>query len=184
MANQSYRFTPIDYEIETEPLIGPSLALFVEAFKGDRFSFQLDLGYVVKGSSTTTQSISVNNLDNDRITIHEGDASVSKFTYMTVVPLVRYRFGLERLTPYVLLGPRIDFLLKYESDSEYPLEDQNGTILGLTFGAGLEFNFQNLGLFAELQYLPDLSPVTNEAPLLINNNMLSLTLGVRWIVSE
>jgi opacity protein-like surface antigen len=184
LANQSYRFTPIDYEIETEPLTGAVVTLFVEAFKGDRFSFQLEVGYAVKGSSTTLQSVSVNHLDNDRITVHEGDASVSKFTYLTMAPLARYRFGLERLTPYILLGPRVDFLLKYESESDYPLEDQNGTILGLTCGAGLEFNLQNMGLFAELQYLPDLSPVTNEAPLLINNNMLSLTLGVRWIVSE
>ena len=184
LANQSYRFTPIDYEFETEPLTGAVVTLFVETFKGDRFSFQLDVGYAVKGSSTTIQLVSVNHLDNDRITVNEGDASVSKFTYLTVVPMARYRFGLEELTPYFLLGPRVDFLLKYKSESEYPLEDQNGTILGLTCGAGLEFNLQNLGLFAELQYLPDLSPVTNEAPLLINNNMLSITLGVRWIASE
>lgn len=184
LANQSYRITPIDYEIETSAVPGPALTLFVETFKGKHFSFQLDFGYVVKGSSTTTQSVSVNHLDNDGITVNEGAASASKFNYLTIVPLARYRFDLERITPYFLLGPRIDMLLKYTTESKYPLPEQKGTIFGLSLGAGLEYPLQNIGLFLELQYLPDLSPVSNEEPLLINNNMLSLTLGVRWIASE
>jgi len=36
----------------------------------------------------------------------------------------------------------------------------------------------------ELQYQPDLSPLSMQETLLINNNILSLTLGIRWIVSE
>ena len=160
------------------------MTLFVEAFKGKHFSFQVDVGYVVKRSSTTTQSVTVNHLENDRITVNEGEASISKFSYLSVVPMARYRFNLERLSPYFLLGPRVDFQLKYETESQYPLELEYGTILGLTLGAGLEYSLQNLGLFVELQFLPDLSPVSNKEPLLVNNNMLSLTLGIRWIASE
>ncbi len=98
--------------------------------------------------------------------------------------MARYRLGQGSLVPYFILGPRIDILLKYSSGSEYPLVDQNSLILGLTCGAGFEFRLQRLGLSAELQYLPDLSPLTNEKPLLINNNMISFTLGIRWFVSE
>jgi hypothetical protein len=87
------------------------------------------------------------------------------------------------LCPYLLLGPRVDLLLRYSTESVYPLEQQNQFIVGLSAGAGLEYKLQNLGLFAELQYLPDLSPVTHEEPLLIKNHMLSLCLGIRWIVS-
>jgi opacity protein-like surface antigen len=184
LANQSYKIKSIDYELDTKAVMGPSLALFVEAFKGSHFSFQVDVGYVVKGSSTTTQSVTVNHLDNDRIVVNEGEAASSKFAYLSVVPMARYRWDLESLTPYLLLGPRVDFLLNYKTESEYELHTQNLTLLGLTCGAGLEFKLQKLGLFAELQFLPDLSPVSNEEPLLINNNMLSLTLGIRWIASE
>lgn len=184
LANQSYRITPIDYKLETEAVIGPALSLFVETFKGSHFSFQLDVGYVVKGSSTTTESVTVNHLDNDRIVVNEGEPASSKFAYLTVVPMVRYRWDLESLTPYLLLGPRIDFLLNYTTESEYPLPDQKGTIFGLSCGAGLEYHLQNLGLFVELQYQPDLSPLSMQETLLINNNILSLTLGIRWIVSE
>ena len=48
----------------------------------------------------------------------------------------------------ILLGPRVDILLKYETDSEYPLDEQNSVIPGLTIGAGLEYGLANLGVFA------------------------------------
>lgn len=184
LANQSYKITSIDYKLDTDPVIGPALALFVETFKGQSFSLQVDVGYVVKGSSTTTQSVTVDHLDNDRIIVNEGEAVSSKFAYLTISPMARYRWDLENLTPYLLLGPRVDFLLNYKSESEHELSTQNLTLLGLSCGAGLEFKLQKLGAFAELQFQPDLSPVSNEEPLLINNNILFLTLGIRWIASE
>lgn len=80
-----------------------------------------------------------------------------------------------------MLGPRLDFLLKYESGSDYPLEEQNTFILGLTGGVGVEFRLDKLGVFTEIIYQPDISPVTGKDPLLINNNILSITLGVRYL---
>jgi opacity protein-like surface antigen len=181
LANQSYRITTLNYELETNPVPGAVIGLFAESFKGRRFSFQFDVAYASKGHCTTTQSVTVNHLDNDRITVNKGKAAKSRFHYLSLVPLARYRFDLERMTPYFILGPRVDFLLNYGTESEYPLESQNHTLVGLTAGGGLEFHVGDLGFFAELQYLPDLSPVSNTEPLLINNNMLSLSLGIRWI---
>ena len=183
VANQTYTFTPIDYTIDTEPVFGPSFSLFVEAFKADHFSFQLDLGYALKGSITSTESVTVNHLDNDRIVVSEGKTATSTFNYLSLSPLARYRFGQGSFVPYFLLGPRMDILLKYSSDSDYPLNDQNAVILGLTIGAGLEYRLKGLGLFTELQYQGDLYPVTGKDPLLINNHMISLSLGLRWIAS-
>ena len=184
LANQSYRLTPIDYSLETEPIVGPAISLFVEAFRGSHFSFQVDLSYAVKGSSTKVQSITVNHLDNDQITVTEGEESTSTFKYLSIAPMARYRMGQGSLLPYFLLGPRLDMLLDYTTDSEYPLDNQNGTILGLTLGAGLEYKLEKVGLFTELQFQPDLSPLTSEEPLHINNNIISFTLGLRWLVSE
>ena len=184
MANQSYKFSPIDYTIESEAIVGPSFAIFVETFRGDRFSFQVDVSYALKGSSSATQWVRVNHLDNNRITVNEGEMTTSTFKYLSLSPMVRYRMGQGSAILYFLLGPRLDMLLDYRSESEYPLIRQKRTILGLTVGVGLEYKLRRIGLFAELQSLPDLSPVTNEEPLLINNNMISLTLGIRRADSE
>lgn len=183
VANQSWKYTNLDFVMDTEPDGGLAVAFFVEAFKGEHFSFQLDLAYLEKGSTTTTESITINHLENNRLEVSEGLVKTSDFSYISISPLARYRFDLEHLVPYFLLGPRLDFLVNYVTDSEYPLEDQNGTILGLTLGTGLEYRLRQFNLVAEIQFQPDLSPVTNEDPLLINNNALSFTIGFRRIVS-
>jgi hypothetical protein len=144
----------------------------------------VDLSYFVKGSKTSTQSVTVDHLDFDRIIVNEGETSTSTFSYFSIAPMAMYRLGQGSLQPYFLLGPRVDILLKYETDSEYPLDEQNRVIPGLTFGTGLEYKLNNLGLFAELQYQGDFFPVTGQDPLLVNNHMISFTLGVRRLVSE
>jgi hypothetical protein len=184
VADQTYKFESIDYKLETEPVLGPAFSLFMEAFRGNHFSMQLDLSYFLKGSKTSTESITVDHINNDRIIINEGELSTSKFSYLSFAPMARYRLGKGSFQPYFLLGPRVDILLKYESDSEYPLEEQNSVIPGLTFGAGLEYGLNKLGLFAELQYQGDIIPVTGQDPLLVNNHFLSLTLGIRWLASD
>jgi hypothetical protein len=184
LANQSYRITPIEYTLETEPVWGPAVSVFAEAFRGDHFSFQGELSYALKGSSSGTASVTVDHLDQDRIIVNQGEVTKSTFNYLSFAPLARYRVGQGSLVPYFLLGPRIDILLKYQTDSEYPLTEQNRFVLGLASGAGLEFRFQRVGIFTELQYLPDLSPVTGKDPLLVNNNMIMLTLGIRYLSSD
>jgi len=184
VADQSYVFTAIDFEMETEPVVGPVFSLFLEAFKGDHFSFQLDLSYLLKGSKTSTQSITVDHNNHDQIIVNKGEQSTSTFSYFSIASMVRYRLGQGKVHPYFLLGPRVDFLLKYKTDSEYPLDDQNSVIPGLTLGTGLEYQLEKLFLFTELQYQGDFIPVTGQDPLLINNHLLSITLGIRWIVSE
>jgi hypothetical protein len=179
LANQSYRFTPIDYTMETDPVTGPAVAVFMENFRKQHLSLQVDLGFAAKGSKTTTRSVTVNHLDNDRIIVNEGDLSVSRFYYLSLCPAVRYRIDRERLVPYAVLGPRLDLLLKYKTDSDYPLEEQKRIIVGLSGGVGLEFNLSGMGVFIEAQFQPDLSPVTGKDPLHVNNNILLFTVGVR-----
>jgi hypothetical protein len=184
VADQTYKINPIDYKVETEAIFGPTLSFFLEAFRGDHFSIQADLSYFLKGSKTSITSVSVDHVHDDQITVNEGELSSSRFSYLSLAPMARYRLGKGPMQPYFLLGPRVDFLLKYASESEYPLEEQNNLIPGLTMGAGLEYRLNNLGIFAELQFQGDIMPVTGQDPLLVNNHLLSLTLGIRWLASD
>jgi len=181
LSNQSYKFTPIDYSMETDIILGPALSLFLETFRGEHVSFQADLSFVYRGSSTTTQSVTVNHLDQDRIIVNEGDLTTSRFRCLSLAPMLRARNDFDRLSPYALVGPKVDMILDYDTDSEYPLEEMNSLVLGLVVGVGAEFSVGGKGLFAEVQFQPDLSPVTNREPLLVNNNSLVFTLGIRWI---
>ena len=180
LANQSFRYTPIDYTLETDLLTGVNSLIFLELFRSEHVSMQMDLGYVGKGSRTSTTSVTVNHLENDRITVNEGEEVASTFHYFSLSPLARFRAQKGALTPYLLLGPRLDLLLGYQTDSPYPLGDQSELLVGLTGGLGFEYSVGRAGLFAEFQYQPDLSPVTNQEPLLVNNNALLATVGIRF----
>ena len=184
LSNQSYRISSIDYRIETDPITGPSLAFFAEAFYGDHLSLQTDFAFACRGSSTTTQSITVNHLNSDQVIVNEGEKTSSRFRYLAISPMLRARTNNGGIEAYALAGPRLDLLLYYSSDSEYPLEEQNHVIVGLTLGIGVEFPLKQNMLFAEIQFQPDLSPLTSKEPLLINNNSLLLTVGYRWNRSE
>jgi len=181
LAIQRHHFTPIDYSMETEPIVGPTAGIFMELFRKKRFSFQLDLAYVPKGSKTTTESITVNHLENDRVVENQGDLTISNFNYMVASPMVRFRFGKNKISPYLMLGPRFDYLLNYKTDSDHPLEEQNSFLLGINFSAGVEYSLGNLGFFGEVQYQADLQPVTGQDPLLINNFALLFNLGIRYL---
>lgn len=181
LANQSHLIDVIDHTLETGPVAGPAVTFFSEFFRGKHLGLQADLSYLARGSKSSVESVTVNHLDNDRITVNEGDEKISRFHYLSLSPLAYYRFGGGRVTPYLLLGPRFDLLIKYETESEYPLEDQNDLILGLSGGAGVEFSVGKMGVLAELQFQPDLSPVTNRDPLLINNNSLVFCVGIRYL---
>ncbi len=179
IANQSFRFTPIDQELPTDVLIGPGAFFFVEAFKGQHFSLQVDLGVMFKGCKSTAQSITINHLDNDQIVVNEGPEFTSAHQYFTFSPMARYQWDYSKISLYTMLGPRLDVLLNYASSSLYPLDEQKDKILGLTGAFGLEYRWKKLQLFTEIQYQPDLSPVTNVEPLLVNNNVLFVCIGVR-----
>lgn len=180
IANQSFRFTPIDQELPTDVLVGPGALVFVEMFKGKRFSFQMDLGVMFKGCKSTAESITVNHLDNDRIVVNEGPLVTSAFQYFTLSPMVRFQKDYGKISVYTLLGPRLDVLLNYASDSPYPLEEQWDKILGLSGAFGTEYLLEKIALFVELQYQPDLSPVANNEPLLVNNEALLVSIGVTF----
>ena len=38
LSNQSYQISPINYTLDTEPILSPSLVFFAEAFQGDHFT--------------------------------------------------------------------------------------------------------------------------------------------------
>lgn len=180
VSNQSYRFTAIPYDLPTTAILSPSLAFFAEAFQGNHFTLQTDFAFACRGSSTTAQSLTVDHENANQVIVNEGDKVTSRHRYLAISPMLRGRTNNGGVDAYALLGPRLDFLLYYSSDSDYPLEDQNTVILGLTMGLGIEFPMRANLFLVEILFQPDLSPVTNEDPLLINNNSLLLTVGYRW----
>jgi len=182
ISNQKVVFTlpEGDYRMETGSIAGPAASFFVELARGERWGIRLDAGYIPMGSSTTTESITVYHLENNRIVENKGDLTRSIFHYLSLSPAVKYRPLPGRLSPYLLAGPRFDVLLDYNNGTDYPLDDQNKLIPGVSAGGGVEFMPGRLGLFLEGLYLVGALPVTRTDPIHIRNRGGFLTIGLHF----
>lgn len=180
LANQAYRFTPIDFRMSTDPLAGLDLAFLFETPEREHFNFRLDLEYAMKGSLTNVESVSVNHLEGDRIEENLGDRSVSRYQYLSVSPLARFRIEKDQKVLYLVFGPRLDMQLSYTTSSNYPLETQEPYILGMTSGAGAEWKMERISVFGEVLYEPDLSPVNAVEPLWVTNTAVILNAGIKF----
>jgi hypothetical protein len=135
--------------------------------------------YAVKGSKSSSGIITVNHTDNDNIVVTESELALSKFRYLTFSPMARYRLEKGKMGIFGLLGPRMDILLAYDTDSEYPLIEQNNYLFGLTGALGIEIGFPLISVFSEVQFMPDLSPVSNFGTLFVKNNTFLVDIGIR-----
>ena len=175
-----FKLSENDYQIETDPVIGPTVSFFLKYSRGKKWGIQLDAGYISKGSSTSTESITVLHLENNRIVENIGSQTTSNFRYVSVATVFQYRILNRSLTPFLVVGPRLDILVDYKTDSDYPLEDQHTIIPGLSIGGGVEYFPGRMGIFLEMLYQGDIIPVFGTEPMLINNHTGLCNIGLRY----
>jgi len=182
LSNQRVVFTLPggNYRMETGSIAGPAASFFLEFTRGEHWDIRLEAGYLPMGSSTTTGSITVYHLEDNRVVENKGDLTRSSFQYFSLSPALKYKPLPGRLSPYLLAGPRLDVLLGYNNGTGYPLDDQNKLIPGVSAGGGVEFMPGRFGLFLEGLYLAGALPVTGKDPIHIRNYGGLFTIGLRY----
>ncbi len=114
--------------------------------------------------------------------------------YLSLDIPLKVKLKNDQFFPYLLVGPRVDFLLGY-SQSQKPV-DQGYRLLewyqsdyeqlhrlnmGLVTTIGVEKSFTSqLNAFLEFEYNPDLLAASNEPPLRIRNTLFAINTGIRW----
>jgi opacity protein-like surface antigen len=186
IASQNWDYSPESITMNTDSRNGFYCAASLEFLKSKYFSLTTDLGYCVKGSSEEIEFTS-----ND---LPEGDGNHktydTKFNYVTLSPMLKARYETENLIPYALVGLRMDYQLSYKSDFDYQLfeNDFNKTIWGANFGAGLEYNIKQFGIFVEGQYQYDFTKVlditSGNAGLEVKNEAIVVCIGLKYNLSK
>lgn len=66
------------------------------------------------------------------------------FDYLTFDTKLKIKYDIKNLTPYLIVGPRIDYLIRFNSYfEEYDrLKMMNKTNYGLRYGFGLQYSFE------------------------------------------
>ncbi len=139
----------IDYKDKTYSKYSFSTSFSIELFNTKYFSLKSFIGYDQKGSNDLYFSFTVVDPNNGGITSHDSLVEVKrKSDYLHVNVLGKFKILPDRkLIPYVLLGPRIDYLLKRTVEEtwlgadEYDITDKTTKYLfGISSGIGIEIN--------------------------------------------
>jgi opacity protein-like surface antigen len=101
--------------------------------------------------------------------------------YLSIPILAKLRLPLVNLVPYILVGPRFDFLVHRSGDGlNAVVNDFDNMDYGLTVGAGFELNsVLPFGLLAEFRYNPNSYDSYNSPSQRVRNRSLDFLVGIR-----
>ena len=163
---------------------GFHIGVFSEWFDYHNLSLQASMTIEQKG---VTMQVS------ERAVFLPGGASQdfgSTLSYYLSFPiLVKYTFGSQGLSPYLMAGPRIDVFLGYVKNEDHfawGIEDEwDQVVFGLSGGVGLIHRFGRQAVFIEFVYNYDPYPIIEFTNGLtgntqsMTNRSFNISLGVR-----
>lgn len=104
-----------------------------------------------------------------------------RIDYISIPLLAKLRIPLIPITPYILVGPRFDFLILKKADGLDPVVDNFDNMdYGLTVGAGVELDsLLPFGLLAEFRYNPNAYDSYESGSQRVRNRSLDFLVGIR-----
>ncbi len=185
-SNQKYDYKKFDYKPETKYLFGFNGSLYAEFLQNKNFNVILESGFEQRGYTLVTKPT-------DEFGNPLPDMNVYERTnYFTSGLLLKIKAPGSKISPYIILGPKLDVLLGYsikpEDESttlygfDYPVNEFKKINYSLNLGAGIEFNkLLPFKTFVELNYSPPLNTSYNSEWLEVKEHYFNVKLGINFI---
>jgi hypothetical protein len=169
VADQDYDFTQ-DLQYDTETRTGWDVGIFAEWLDLRVLSVLTEVHYIQKGHVT----------ENARYDEFGKPQSINfRFDYLSVPILAKFTLRTQYAMPYLVIGPRFDYLLSYESEISKELYgDFKNVDVGGTIGVGLESRLKPVKFLLEFRYSPDFSNAYKSDFLKVKNNSFEVLLGL------
>lgn len=183
LSSQNWIYNGTDIELKRDYRTGLNFAVNLEWFDNDYFTLITDIGYIQKGFKEEIMMTTPDNPDSGPLKTFD-----TRFDYLFFSPQLKVRKEINRIIPYVFVGPRIDYQLSYNSDFNLAVieNDFEDIIFGLNYGLGIEYMLNGLGLNVEFTNFYDFTDVMNIEPaednpgLKINNNAFTINIGIKY----
>jgi len=165
LAKHKFDYKEPDVTQKKKNRLGFNVEVFAEFFTNDHFTWRTEFEYNKKGS-----------IDKD-----SGDFK-NKLTYLSWNNYLKMRTELFGGTPYLLLGPKLEYLLSQGTSSPTITGNFNKFQLSPDVALGWEFIvFTNVKPFLELHYNPDIGlNAYKDNNLAIKNRAWELRIGIRF----
>jgi hypothetical protein len=150
---------------------------YIEVLNIPYISLLGELHYIQKGFSMTLPVTTISQPDGtgEYITLKP------RVDYLSVPVLAKLRFDLGKVFPYLLAGPRFDFLISKNPDGFQAVIDNFKNIdFGISLGAGFEVPLKFIkSVLAEFRYSPSFTEAYSGSSLTVKNQSFEILIGIR-----
>jgi hypothetical protein len=173
VANQDFDYSE-GLRLDTKSRSGLNLGIFAEWLSLRPLSILTEVHYIQKGH--VDESVQTDEFGTP-IRIFKFD---HRLDYLSIPLLAKVTLRTKHLSPYLVVGPRFDFLLGYKSETfDEVYKDLKDTDVGGTIGLGVESRGQPVKVFLEFRYSPDFTSAYQTEFLKITNSSFEILFGVR-----
>lgn len=184
LSNQKFDYKS-GFDLDLKNITGFNGSVFAEFLNSKTINLYAETGYDRRG-----YILNVIRTDEFGNTIGEYDVkNITNYIFASVG--AKLKFPTKFVTPYILLGPRLDFYLGYNvSSTNYPeffsdnvvLDDFKKIMFDLGAGVGIEFNrLLPYRIFIEANYYPGIITSYSNQYLNVWEHSFNFKLGINFI---
>ena len=105
----------------------------------------------------------------------------NKLQYLSWNNYLKLRYEMYSIIPYVLVGPRLDYMLTQSTTSPAIVSSFSKLNLSAGLGGGVEFiSYSNFKFLVEAFYNPDILPAYVTPDLHVKNKNIELRIGLKY----
>jgi len=146
-------------------VVGFNVAVFGEFFTRDYVRWVTEIQYNQKGSIDNQVEVNYPN----------------QLQYICWNNYAKIRYEMDRIIPYILIGPRLEYNMVQSTTSPVILGKFLPLHVSGAVGGGVEFiNYYNIKFFVEGFYNPDVMPAYVQPELHIFNKDFELRVGLKY----
>ncbi len=174
-ANQKWNYA-YSFEHTYDYKWGLTLGGFIEFLDDDYFSIVVEAQYTQKGMYLSIPVTTETQPDGTGEYITHSPRT----DYLSLPLLLKVRYSIPVVTPYIIIGPRLDVLLSKNGDGfDVVIEKFDATDFGLTIGLGMRFSgLLPNDVLTEFRYNPNLNNSFDNNYLTVRNHSLDFMVGI------
>ena len=166
-SNQKWNFSNPDSKQRNKYLLGFNGSVFAEWLSTDYTSIITELQYNQKGTKES------------------GTSNKNKLIYLCFNNFYRIRYDMDAILPYVLIGPRVEYLLSQGTSSPAITSSFRKIHVTASVGVGVEFvSSGKIKFFTEAHFNPDVMKSYKDSNLSIRAKAFELRIGLKYTFGE
>jgi hypothetical protein len=166
-SNEKWRITDPKLKQRNKYIFGFNGSVFAELFEYDYTSVISELQFNQKG------------------TVEKGTSNRNKMNYLCFNNFFKIRYDLPSMYPYILMGPRVEYLLSQGISSPIITDNFRKLHVTASVGAGVEFvGYSRLRFFTEAHFNPDVMRSYKHSDLAIRAKAFELRVGLKFVFGD